>query len=93
MTESNGNYTTQMMIDLIEDNIQERDPSVMYLKSGWVLCLSPDCEWEPVNNNTLKEASDSHSVPLTVGLVVGIPCALVVILLCIIVVIWIIHKR
>ncbi|XP_065898899.1 uncharacterized protein [Dysidea avara] len=88
----NGNHTAQMMIDLIEENIQERNPSVMYLKSGWVLCLSPDCEWEPVTNNML-ESSDSHSVPLTVGLVVGIPCALIVILLCIIVIIWIVHKR
>ena len=69
MIKPNGNHTAQMMIDLIEENIQERNPSVMYLKSGWVLCLSPDCEWEPVTNNML-ESSDSHSVPLTVGLVV-----------------------
>jgi len=93
MFKSNGSYTAQMMIDLIEDNVQETRSSVIYLTSGWVLCLSPDCEWEPVNNNTLKESRDSHSVSLIVGLVIGVTCAIVVLLLCIIIVIWLVYKR
>ena len=93
IVESNENYTAQMMIDMIEENIQEKHPLMMHLKSGWVLCLSPDCEWKSVNDTALKVSSDSHPLPLIVGLVVGVTCVLIVILLCIVVIIWMVHKR
>jgi len=90
MVKSDGNTTAQMMVDLIERNMHS---SVIYLKSGLVLCLSADCEWEPMKNNASKESNESHPVPLTVGMVVGVPCLLIVIVISIIAVIWIAHKR
>ena len=72
-------------------------PAVVYLQSGWVVCLNVDCEWRfdgtsitRVDNSTTTtdESDNGKSIPLVVGLAVGlILVAIIVVLLCVIVII------
>ena len=37
-----GNRTANMLIDLVKSELRERR---VKLPSGWIVCLSPDCEY------------------------------------------------
>ena len=87
--ESYDNNTAQSMIDSVVNYTLGLDPlAVVYLQSGWVVCLNVDCEWRSsitrVDNST---TDNDKSIPLVVGLVVGLLLvAIIVALLCIIVI-------
>ena len=83
--QSYDDYTAQMMVDMIVNYIQGQNHSVVYHQSGWVICLSTDCERQLDTTTTMSE-SDDNFITLIVGLVVGISllCAFITLLLCII---------
>ena len=80
--QSNENNTAQAMIDKIVNYMQGQNHDIVYLQSGWTVCLNADCEWKldniTDNSTTAVEESDDNLIPQIVGLVVGI-------LLCIII--------
>jgi len=81
------NYTAQIIIELIVNYVQEQIHSVVYLQSGWVICLNPDCEWKFDNTSvTNVNTDDGNSTSLIVGLAVGtlLLCATIASILCII---------
>ena len=96
MLQSYENNTAQSMIDSVVNYMLGRDhPAVVYLQSGWVVCLNMDCEWQldttsvtMVDNptTTTDESDNDKSIPLAVGLVVGLLLVIAISLLCIIVI-------
>ena len=71
------------MIDSVVNYMQGLDhPAVVYLQSGWVVCLNVDCEWRFDNTSvtmvdypttTTDESTDNdNSIALVVGFVVGL---------------------
>ena len=87
VVQSYENYTTEIMINLIVDYIQKHN-SVVYLHSGWVICLNADCQWKfNINNNSNIHTvmDDSKSMPLIIGLVVGTVFIVIASLICFIV--------
>ena len=82
---SDDNNTTQAMIDKIVNYIQGQNHAVVYLQSGWAVCLNADCEWKldnitVVDNSTtaMGESDDNNFIPQIVGLVVGILLCIVI---------------
>ena len=76
------------MVDSVVNYMLELDhPAVVYLQSGWVVCLHADCEWKlgnvTVMDNSTTESDNDESISLVVGLVVGVLLvAIIVALLC-----------
>jgi len=96
MVQSYKNYTAQIIIDLIANYMQEQTHSVVYLQSGWVICLNPDCEWKFDNTSVTNVTPDNDNfMPLVVGLAVGtlLLCTVMTSLLCIIVIVRRINKN
>jgi len=101
MVQSYKNYTTQIIIELVVNYIQEQIHSVVYLQSGWVICLNPDCEWKfdntsNINTNTNINTDDDNSMSLIISIAVGtlLLCAVMIMsLLCIIVIVRRINKK
>ena len=82
--QSHKNYTAQVMIDSVVNYIQGQYHAIVYLHSGWAVCLNADCEYNLDNSTTTMDKSDDNFIPQIVGLVVGtILCAIIVLLLCI----------
>ena len=95
MLQSYDNNTVQSMIDSVVNYMLGLDhPAVVYLQSGWVVCLNADCEWRLDNisvvdnsTTTTDESDTDKSMPLVVGLVVGLLLVVAIAsLLCIIVI-------
>ena len=84
------NLTAQSMIDSVVNYMLGLDhPAVVYLQSGWIVCLHADCEWKLDNitmvDNSTTESDNDESISLVVGLVVGVLlAAIIVALVCII---------
>ena len=82
--QSDENNTAQAMVDKIVNYMHGQNHDIVYLQSGWTVCLNADCEWKldniTDNSTTAVEESDDDNnfIPQIVGLVVGI-------LLCIII--------
>ena len=95
LIESNGNYTAQMMADLIVDNIQRQHPPVQYLSNGWVACINPDCDWNLSNQMIMMTVTndDSSTTSLIIGIVLGLLSVAVIILIIVIAVTWRIRRR
>ena len=94
--QSYENNTAQSMNDSVVNYMLGRDhPAVVYLQSGWVVCLNVNCEWRfdttsvtMVDNptTTIDESDNDKLIPLVVGLVVGLLLVVAISLLCIIVI-------
>ena len=84
--QSNDNYTAQMLIDLMVQYMQRENHSVVYLQSGWAICLSTECEWKLDNTTTAVNNSTGEPdfMPLIVGATVGVLslCLVIIPLLC-----------
>lgn len=86
--QSYENVSAQSMVDSVVNYMLELDhPAVVYLQSGWVVCLHADCEWKlgnvTVMDNSTTESDNDESISLVVGLVVGVLLvAIIVALLC-----------
>ena len=84
--QSNDNYTVQMLIDLMVQYMQRENHSVVYLQSGWAICLSTECEWKLDNTTTAVNNSTGEPdfMPLIVGATVGVLslCLVIIPLLC-----------
>ena len=80
--QSDENNNAQAIIDAIVNYVEGQNHAVVYLQSGWTVCLNANCEWKLDNitvvNNSTTESDDNDFIPQIVGLVVGI-------LLCIII--------
>ena len=98
MLQSYENNTVQSMNDSVVNYMLGLDhPAVVYLQSGWVVCLNVNCEWRfdttsvtMVDNptTTTDESDNDKSISLVVGLVVGLLLvSIIAVLLCIIVII------
>ena len=86
--QSHKNYTAQIMIDSIVNYIQGQNHAIVYLQSGWAVCLNTDCKYklENIDNSTtiMDESDYNNFIPQLIGLVVGaLLCAIIVSLLCI----------
>ena len=97
--QSDDNNTAQAMIDKIY--MQGQNHAIVYLQSGWAVCLNADCEWKldnttVVDNSTtaMGESDDNNFIPQIVGLVVGILlCFIIGSFLCIFVIVRRMNKK
>ena len=98
--QSYENYTAQMLIDLIVHYMQRENHSVVYLRSGWAICLNTECEWKLDNtitvvNNSTTGVNEPEFMPLIVGATVGVLslCLVIIPLLCFIAIVKRINKN
>ena len=86
-----GLSTAQELIQLATADIQMRDPPVVYLSHGWVLCLNVS-----LNKTTPTVVGNDESLGLPVLITVGATsfCTVLALIFCVIVgLVYIKHKR
>ena len=96
--QSDENNNAQAIIDAIVNYVEGQNHAVVYLQSGWAVCLNADCEWKLDNitvvNNSTTESDDNNFIPQIVGLVVGILlCIIIGSFLCIFLIVRRLNKK
>ena len=96
--QSDENNNAQAIIDAIVNYVEGQNHDVVYLQSGWAVCLNADCEWKLDNitvvNNSTTESDDNNFIPQIVGLVVGILlCIIIGSFLCIFLIVRRLNKK
>ena len=99
--QSDENNNAQAIIDAIVNYVEGQNHAVVYLQSGWAVCLNADCEWKLDNSTvvdnsttTMDESDDNNSIPQIVGGVVGILlCIIIGSFLCIFLIIRRMNKK
>ena len=92
--QSDENNTAQAMIAKIVNYIQGQNHAIVYLQSGWAVCLNADCDNVTVVDNPMDESDDKNFIAQIVGLIIGILlCFIIGSFLCIFVIIRRMNKK
>ena len=73
-----GENSAQMLINLAIEDIQARNPQVVFLSNGWMLQLNQS---SPENNYTMPMSSNNNSQLIIIGVSVGVAVVAVKLLL------------
>jgi len=55
-----GDNTAKALIDLVKVNMQSRNPPSVHLPSGWMMCLSPYCNWDCDDDSSIISGGGSE---------------------------------